>query len=685
MFLEIRIRRRIVGLLAGIILGGLVLGNSAFGQNYDGYDDIDWDGPDVMSRTTLDFAPISVKNEIRKFRRVTSGIASSIPSRPLNYAAALASIKSKFGGNLALALEQLKSRTAGANQSAGLEPLGLSAVAKGSLSYNLGVQLVRHEADPNNPTILYNLASSLTQAGMPNEAIALLERINAVKTKPDVAFGFVPSAALDYLHGYSLLMTGRLSEAQVLLRAALAADENLTDANYALAIAEQQIGGDVRKPLLKGLWRLHSTKPPMYLGDDWEKDPLTDDVDQLVAIPADALFDLSKGTDGVLPRLPHPASGEQLLKMVLDMPVEAQKIKDEVVGYAQAADKAYQALSRRLDREGPDAQDLVSQALCDILEETNATLKPLQHMRVQKNTRLNAIEEAQDRSIQAVQGKLISLNTEEMSVEARKALARSIVSEAMGIRRPTINAYDTAVRQHFRAWHKYASGLAGLMTDEKWHEYADLRIRAMAAAQWYELYATIVGSYAASMPVSPEIYLPDAALPKPPALEPKEVWHCDPSSQKGSVEAKLLDVKDIKGLPGFGLTAKMNCDKATLEAEAKVGIDLTQLAGLGGVSAGGFVETSVNRKGDITIYGGPKASMDVGPLSASMKDGLYVTVDDQGIKEVGTKVTITGSAGAGGVKGSVKAGEETFTIWAAPPRPEKFSRKSGLTIWGNVD
>ena len=50
------------------------------------------------------------------------------------------------------------------------------------------------------------------------------------------------------------------------------------------------------------------------------------------------------------------------------------------------------------------------------------------------------------------------------------------------------------------------------------------------------------------------------------------------------------------------------------------------------------------------LAGGPKASATMGPASMSVKDGVYITVDNQGIKEIGTKVNVSTSAGAGGMK-----------------------------------
>jgi hypothetical protein len=156
------------------------------------------------------------------------------------------------------------------------------------------------------------------------------------------------------------------------------------------------------------------------------------------------------------------------------------------------------------------------------------------------------------------------------------------------------------------------------------------------------------------------------------------------------MEAKLIQKENLPTTPSgkhlpFSMAAKMNCDKFSLEGEGKLAeVDLGPMK----AGVGGFIEGSVNRtNGDVTVYGGPKASGEFGPFSGSFKDGAAITVDSNGNpKEIALQVDASASAGAGGIKGSLKrfSGEGTkFTIWSAPPRPPKFDRGTGLTIWGN--
>jgi tetratricopeptide (TPR) repeat protein len=660
------------------------------GLGGNGYNEIDWDGPDIVSRSILDFPCYDIDTEIEKFRLTTRGIASRTPAQPVSYAQALARVQALFGPRAKKVLDTLRADAAMPERAAVVEKVGIFAGAQGNLPHLLAATLARHEAAPRDPTTLFSLASLLVQAGMPNEAIALLDRITSAGTKPEMVFGYRPEAALDYLRGYALLMIGKLAESQALLSRAFAADATLTDASYTLAIAEAAQGRDPRKHMLQGMSRTYHGSL-MYCGDGYDKDPLTARVDQNAGPEADQLFDLSKGTPGILPPLAHPPGGERLIRLMNEMVADFPAIQKETLSYNERATEIFtKQLSPRLSKPSPALQDLVDKALFDMLDEANAQLKPLQRMRIERNKLLDTIGEVFDRDMKLQEKKLETL-FETGDREAAKALARDIVSTSLNRRRVTLNAYDTAVRRHYRAWHRYVTGIAGHMTDETWRQFADFTIKAWGSAAWGSLYTTVVEGYAMGLPLLPDLYEPGPPLPRPPGPPDEELWRCSPSTQKGSLEAKLPTVsaqdlpESLKSLPGFGLTMKANCDKAAIEGEGKFGVTA---GGLVDVGVGGFVEGSVDRAGDITVYGGPKATAAASAFGASagisLKDGVYLTGDSEGIKEFGFRIDGSQSAGAGPGKVSLKTFGEKFPIWSAPPRPPKFDRATGLTVWRNV-
>jgi hypothetical protein len=670
--------------------GGAAAGSSG---GYDGYGDIDWDGPDDVPFSPLAFQPVAVDGLTSLFKMTTRGLASSVRPQPRQFADAIEIVEIEIerrasDGTNASVVRGLEAEAATPEGVAHLGTVAAAAALARHLDYALAAVLAQVKAAPDDPTNLYSMASLLVQRKMPNEALAVLDRIKKSGKLPTAPFGYQPAASVDYLRGYALMMIGQVQESASLLKAAFAADPTLTDASYTLAVAQSALGQNPRKALLQGLLRAYHG-PLMYCGDKYTLDPLETEEDQNVAPPADKIFDMSKGQDGVLPLLTHPASGPQLVAMVQELATRHQALEDEVLKHSKKADDLYLGLSARLDRSGPDAQDLTDQALVDMLDEANACLKPLQRMLEDKNQLLEGLGDRIQQTTNAMEADFRSL-IEASDPDAANAIWRRMIDKGLATRRGPIRDWDAAVRRHFKAWHKYATGLAGHITSPEWREYADEKIRAAEAAEWASLYANVIGNYAAGLAASPELYAPATPPPAPTTVSGQEPWLCTPAHQKASLEVKLTSILEdrstplVPGAPDVGLNFKANCDKMALEADAKFS------AGMGPFKAGvgGFTEASVNRAGDITLFGGPKLSADASvgsaSLSSSVKYGVYITFDADGIKEAGGKIAFSDAASSGPLKTSLKGDDMAFPIWTAPPRPPKFDKETGLTIWKNV-
>jgi hypothetical protein len=651
-------------------------------------EEIDWDGPDVVTRSILDYPCFDVDAELGKFEIATEGIAAKFPATRVSYDQAMAAVRKLFAsGEANTVITQLRARGSTPEATAGLDRLGVVAGVTSHPSLLFSAVFARHEADPTDPSALFNLAGALTSAGMPNEAIALLDKIAASGRQPDVAFGFKPAAAMDYLRGYASLMTGRLPEARTLLSRAYGADKTLTDASYALAITEKALGGDPRKAMLDGF--LPGISPTlMYCGDQFEADPRVSRQDQEAGPEADDLLDLSKGTYGVLPQLRHPNSGEALVRMSEEMPIKAQAIQEEALDYDRRATAVYMSrIAPRFNQTPPPLQDVANQALFDLINETRASLKALQRMKADREKRAEEMMEAQERSIEQLTPKLQQLT--EMGdrlTEPYKALARDIVATGLSRRRVTTNAWDTAIRRHFRNWHKYATGLAGHMTDDAWREYADLSIKAARATAWHTLYTGMIANYFAYLPAARQIYEPDAPLPIAP-FQNDQLWRCSPLAQKTSFEQEFIRMRPGgRGAsfgPAYTLKGSIDCDKVGLE----LGAELVQ-AELGPIKggAGGFLEGQFHRTGDTTIYAGAKAEGQLGPMRAELKDGAAVTFDDEwNLKELALRIDPGLDLQGGPAKLKAFDGPEKITIWAAPPRAPKFDPKTRLLNYRNIN
>jgi len=674
--------------------GGAAGGGGAPGGGYDGYNDIDWDGPDEVAISPLAFEPVAVNGLIDLCKMTTRGIPASVRPQPRKYEDAIQIVEMEIekrgtAGPNAGVVARLEATASTPHGIANLGRVAATAAIAGHLDFALAALLARLRAAPQDPTVLYNISSLLVQRRMPNEALAIIDYLKKSGKMPVTPFDYQPDASIDYLRGYALLMIGQLQDSIALLRKSFAADPTLTDASYALALAESTAGQDPRKALLQGMLRAYHG-PLIYCGDKYQLDPLTTDEDQNVGPPADKIFDLSKGKDGVLPNLMHPGSGPQLIAMIEESRHKRQTLEDEVLTHSKKADDLYTRLSARLDKNAPDAADLTAQALVDMLDEANACLKPLQRMFEEKNRALEEMSTKVSEQINTMEPDFRAL-LETTDNDASRAIWRGMLQKSLGSRHGAIGMWDAAVRRHFKSWHRYATGLAGHLTDPEWREYADEKIRAAAAAEWLSLYMNVIGNYAAGIAAAPELYAPANVTPAATAVPPQELWRCDPAHRKASIEGKIISIKGDEwpraksgAFPDLGVSFKANCDKIAVEADAKLGVDMGPFK----AALGGFIEVAVDRAGDITVYGGPKFNAETNPgpvaLGGSVKDGMYITFDADGIKEVGGRIDLSNAASAGSLKGGLKGDDMTFPIWTAPPRPPKFDKQSGRTIWKNL-
>ena len=622
--------------------------------------------------------PFPVDILLDEFRAATSHLPGSVKRQDLTYQQALFNINGLIPGPGLEMIEQLKAESMSVLGSSHLENYSVAAGMPGRVDTMLAITLARHQATPQDPTILFNLAGLLTQRGLVNEAVAMLERLRAGKRTPPMAFGFSPDAGLDYMLGYTALLRGDLQVAQSLLQRSFNTDRSIADASYALAVAQEALGGDPRKAFIEGFLVAYGGRPFMYCGPEvFEKDPLTTEEDQNVGPPTDELLDLSKGADGVLPALAHPANNDRLAEMMIEVDTKRKVIEDEFKAHVKRANDLHEKLLARLT--GPNAKptDLTDEELMDRMDEANACLKPLHRMKEQFDTVTEELNQTVQRSAALTQPQILKL----AEIKLRPpmiAAARQLTDDGIAYRQGAIRRWDNAARLRFKSWHKYATGLAALMTDPEWQEYAKETIQAHSKADWLRLYVGVVSYYGQYLPVVTEDATDSGQLL--PALNAPQMSPCNPTTQKGSVEVDLVKVP-IRALPitrpEIGISVEVSCDKIAVEMDGTVGIGYD---GIARIAAGGFAEASQNRGGDITIFGGPKLTGSVGPTTGTIKDGVYVTFDSEGIKEVGTKLESAQRVGAA----KLQTFDKGFVVWAAPPRPPRIDAKTGLALWGSV-
>jgi hypothetical protein len=325
------------------------------------------------------------------------------------------------------------------------------------------------------------------------------------------------------------------------------------------------------------------------------------------------------------------------------------------------------------------------------MHEANACLKPLQRMRIERDLLSEELGERLQPVAESLAPDLLRIGELEATDRpAALALARSLVDRGIALKRGPIAASEAAIRRHYRAWHKYATGLAGHITDPEWREYAEARIAGHEAVTWMTIYVGTISTYAAYLPVGRELYEPVPG-PQRPDLTPPPLWRCSDARQKGSIEATILEIKADEfpggGLrPDFSVNVDINCDSIAIEADGIVTLGTPSVDGVispFGVGLGGFVEASRDRGGDLTLLAGSKATAEAGAVAGDVRSGLFLTFDDNGrrLKAVGGKTD--SSQQAGGL--TLQPHEMDFMIWEAPPRQEKFNPTWGLNVWQNIN
>jgi hypothetical protein len=181
----------------------------------------------------------------------------------------------------------------------------------------------------------------------------------------------------------------------------------------------------------------------------------------------------------------HPASGPELLAMMEEFPAIYAKLHAEVLKHDEASTQIYARLGNRFTQD-PELIDLADQVIVDLIDEANACLVPLQRMLAERNQQAEATSDALNRVGAGMAPSIAKLG--ELEYQASLASARSLVDTGIGLKRAPISLNENAIRRHYRSWHKYATGLAGHITDPEWRAYADAKIQGYEATTWMSIY-----------------------------------------------------------------------------------------------------------------------------------------------------------------------------------------------------
>jgi hypothetical protein len=200
--------------------------------------------------------------------------------------------------------------------------------------------------------------------------------------------------------------------------------------------------------------------------------------------------------------------------------------------------------------------------------------------------------------------------------------------------RGLVGQLQSAANAHFTALSRRMSGYASNLLDEEANRLGLLAIERSEMAE----YALIVQA-AGAWTHYERLYEEECVAPLP-----AEVLNPPAAEGAASGGACPSALKAINVVIALGPTKlKANCERVTQSISTGV---------LPLINA--FAEVTYDfRSGTITVLGGSKAEGGVGGVKGGFKSGVYVSVDQDGIKDVGWRVGPSVTATAGPVEVSV--------------------------------
>lgn len=519
-----------------------------------------------------------------------------------------------------------------------------AALAAKSPRAALALLLAQQRARPKDAMTLVNLAGVLSLAGLPREAIAVLDRAAELGGKLP-APGGVPGQAIALSNrGHAFLGLGRWSEAQAPLKAALALAPDLAEARMNLSKA-LLCSGDPngatrelrvalrRTPQPEGSDLIVTEDTPGTHGDALKPRPQAS-----TRRPARELFDLSRGATFDLPQLKLPRTRQEAV--VLKKKYEALEREGRGVLEGLMA-RANINLSQHLDPGELRWYELVSGAINTSVFEPEvwpayqAAYRAHYAMVEARPALTDARNEAIERGIAALPPKA--------TCEMRKKVYDDAEQTYMDAFRPYVKGQEQAMARFVSARVKLETALAANIPDPQVRAARRAFIEASAKSSFYGpvVYGAILLSDVSDLYASCQGDLPDVPLDLA-ALPELSGDPCGGVLSSVKLKSKVPSAA-LKG-QGLGLSWSLSCKKLDLE--------LSTSSLMGTEWLGGFASASLDWNGNATLFTGVKAELKLPkgvPATGGLgvKEGVYIKFGKDGIQDAGMRVEAKASLGKG--------------------------------------
>ena len=580
-------------------------------------------------RSNGDLRIIDVVEEYSSFLIENTDFIGRVGPQPVGFAQAITKAKTLCSGKIpATELAILKAKAPQGTKAADYWLLlaGLQGMA-GSPEAAFCLLVTAHEADPDNPDVLGNLAGAMAMLGLANESLAVLDEIAKRNLKPSPPMDISAEDMLDYIRCYNHMLTGDTGNVRTTLERITGRQPLLAEARKLLALLDEKEGKDGKPRFMVAQSRSPQAKYCLVYPDE-EPEP----GEETYNVDPRTILNPSKGIRGKLPTIKYPQNPEEATaRLESFMNEEPVRIMEEV--------QALEAL-RTENRENlkywvgeNTMQNSWGYSVGEFIGSIDWRDAKLRELK----DKIREAERAEGETGKRVEEALfkawpsVAMITPE---SARRKAERDLKMRLMGMMKSDIEAADRAIRDYYEEWSWVVTMLAATVGEE-WHREFELIIQQQQL-HWYQQ----LTSRAAALSMTG--WMDDGGYEDvSETLEPAQPEQCDDGNKKLNFGLETPD-------KSFGAGVGLDCDGLSFEVTA---VKLS-------------VELGLDGKGGYTIYGGPKAGASVGGAGADVKAGAYVSGKIQGgtIDDFGVKVESNVSVGTGPVSVSSTVAESSISF-----------------------
>jgi tetratricopeptide (TPR) repeat protein len=474
----------------------------------------------------------------------------------------------------------------------------------------LAALMAAYDRNPSDRSLLTDLGAVLGQLGEPKAALALFSQADRVKGPMQHPMGISDQASELNDRGFALIELRQWAAASAVLSRAVTQAPDLSEAklNLAMALTCQNKVPQAARMLAAGTLRVDATQFDEIGGAD--------------IIPADQIMDVSHGRTGAWPTFTYP---ETMGNIVQDGSTFAK--------FNQDADNAILADSQQEERYGagrfklPEISqlridDLELDAIDDIAGGWAADASRAQAAQT-ATTDLWQTVMTYDGTADQEETKILKAGGNTCTVEKVK-MDHWLTSQTEVFHKDVVD-WNNALRDEWAARSKWASGVLANIQNPDMNKFESYVLDQDKQSDIGQItYLTFAWEAGADRHIIDDSSCPDDPGPdqNPPSDPRLSIADCPPAMKKASFSISFGIVK-----------ISVDCEKISVSVQEPL--------------LGPFTKVSWTRTGDITAIVGVKGGDSLGPASAGIEAGVYVTVHGGQITDAGITATESATVKAG--------------------------------------